>query len=810
MSTITTASREITVAVAGNPNCGKTTVFNGLTGGRQQIGNWPGVTVEKKEGRFTGRPVARILAQPFSGLEEEPSTTVHTGDVWDRIHEPDHMEFRVVDLPGIYSLSATSEDEIVARDYLTGGDPDLVVDVIDASNIERNLYLTMQLAEMGLPVVAVLTMTDVAEKKSIHIDVERLRKALGIPVIAINALHRAEMERLKADLIELAHHGLGGMGRLPRPVYPPPLEDAIARVGEELDDHDLTRRRWRAVRLLEGERDIPHPERAAPAIEDAVRAAGSALGEELDVVFADSRYEMIQSITAECVRRGTVRQNVTERIDRIVIHRLLGFPIFLAAMFVVFWFTISVGGAFIDFFDILAGGIFVDGFGLLLESIGTPDWLVAVLADGVGGGIQTVATFIPVIFAMFFALAILEDSGYMARAAFVMDRLMRWIGLPGKSFVPMLLGFGCTIPAVMATKTLESRRDRLMTIFMTPLMSCGARLPVYALVATAIFGPRAGVVVFSIYVIGILLAVLTGLVMKSTLFAGAASHFVLELPPYHAPRMGQILGASGRRLSAFIKRAGTTIVIMVSILGFVNSVTIDENGIGFTGDGSRSVLAYAGRAVTPIFGPMGIDDDNWPATVAIFAGLFAKEAAVGTLNSIYLQQTDRGGDEASPERSAGGRADATGAGAQATTTRAAGFDPAAIVTDAVSTIPAGLAAAVGASDEGVIATGEARTFPIMRDRFSRPAAYAFLLFILVYFPCVSALGVVIREIGAGYGWLLAGYLTVSAWAISTIVFQAFGGGSAGWIAAGIGVLVLEWVILRVMGRRTRVANGGSA
>lgn len=798
MSTITTASREITVAVAGNPNCGKTTVFNGLTGGRQQIGNWPGVTVEKKEGRFTGRSVVRILAEPFSGLEEEPAATVHTGAVWDRIHEPEHIEFRVVDLPGIYSLSANSEDEIVARDYLTGGEADLVVDVIDGSSIERNLYLTMQLAEMGLPVVAVLTMTDVAEKKAIHVDVDGLREALGIPIIAINALHRDDVERLKADLIELAHHGLAEIGKPPRPSYPPPLEDAIAEVGEALEDEDLTRRRWRAVRLLEGERSVSYPQSAEPVIEEAVRDAEDALGEELDVVFADSRYQMIQSITARCVWRGTVRKNVTEVIDRVVIHRLLGFPIFLVAMFIVFWFTISVGGAFIDFFDILAGGVFVDGLGSLLGSFGTPDWLVAVVANGVGGGLQTVATFIPVIFAMFFALAILEDSGYMARAAFVMDRLMRWIGLPGKSFVPMLLGFGCTIPAVMATKTLESRRDRLMTIFMTPLMSCGARLPVYALVATAIFGHRAGLVVFSIYVIGILLAVLTGLVMKSTLFAGTASHFVLELPPYHAPRMGQILGASGRRLSAFIKRAGATIVIMVSVLGFVNSVTIDENGIGFGGDSSRSLLAYAGRAVTPAFGPMGIDDDNWPATVAIFAGLFAKEAAVGTLNSIYLQQIDRGPSE--PR---------TGAG-EAGGERTAGFDPRATIVDALSTIPPGLAAAVGASEDGVIATEEARTFPIMRDRFSPAAAYAFLLFILVYFPCVSALGVVIREIGAGYGWLLAVYLTVSAWAIATIVFQASGGGSVGWIAVGTAVLALEWIILRVIGRRTRGVSRANA
>jgi len=780
------ASRHITVAVAGNPNCGKTTVFNGLTGGRQQIGNWPGVTVEKKEGRFSGSPVARILAVPFSGLEEEPTSTVHTGDVWDRSTPRAHVEFRVVDLPGIYSLSATSEDEIVARDYLVGDEPDLIVDVIDASNIERNLYLTMQLAELGLPIVAVMTMTDIAEKKSIHIDLERLRDELGIPIIAINALDRGDVERLKADLIDTAHHGLDAIGRLAPPSYPSAIESAVERVAGTFSDPHAARRRWKAIRVLEGDTALADAQTIDTVVTPAVRDAEAALGEEIDIVFADSRYQIIQKITAGCVRRGSVRESITERIDRLVIHRVFGFPVFLAAMFLVFWFTISVGGAFIDFFDILGGGVFVDGFAMLLDRLGSPDWLTVVLADGMGGGLQTVATFVPVIFSMFFALAVLEDSGYMARAAFVMDRLMRIIGLPGKSFVPMLLGFGCTIPAVMATKTLESRRDRLMTIFMTPLMSCGARLPVYALIATAIFGSTAGVVVFSIYLIGILLAVVTGLIMKRTLFAGATSHFVLELPPYHAPRIGQILGASWRRLLAFLQRAGTTIVIMVGILGFINAIIITEDGIRFGGDSSQSALAYAGRAITPIFAPMGIEPDNWPASVAIFAGLFAKEAAVGTLNSIYLQEI-------------GGHATAQPGGGDDSSVVGSRFAFGEILSRSVSTIPEGLAAAVGLDGDGTRRSEEARTFAVMRERFSRAGAYAFLLFVLVYFPCISALGVVIREIGPGYGWLLAAYLTISAWALSTIVFQVFGPGEIVWIGVAVGILLLEYIGLKRIG-----------
>ncbi|MFW5689141.1 MAG: FeoB small GTPase domain-containing protein, partial [Spirochaetota bacterium] len=347
------SSRQFTVAVAGNPNCGKTTVFNGLTGGRQQIGNWPGVTVEKKEGRFSGRPVERILAEPFSGLEQEPVATVHTGEVWDRSTAHDHVEFRVVDLPGIYSLSATSEDEIVARDYLLGGEPDLIVDVIDASNLERNLYLTMQMAELGIPVVVVLTMIDIAEKKHIRVDLDGLRARLGIPIIAVNALDRRDMERLRADLIEIAHRGLGSSGRLAAPSFPDALEHAIDRVARHLPDDDRVTARWKAIRLLEGDLGIADAQFVAEVVAPVASEAKDELGDDLDIIFADCRYEEIQRITADCVRRGTVRESITERIDRLVIHRLLGFPIFLLAMFLVFWFTISIGGAFIDFFAIL-------------------------------------------------------------------------------------------------------------------------------------------------------------------------------------------------------------------------------------------------------------------------------------------------------------------------------------------------------------------------------------------------------------------------------------------------------------------------
>ncbi|OEU72996.1 MAG: ferrous iron transport protein B, partial [Desulfuromonadales bacterium C00003093] len=421
-------------------------MFNALTGAKQRVGNWPGVTVDRKAGSYN-----------------------HGG-----------KEIEVIDLPGIYSLAARTVDEKVARDYVLSGEPDLIVNIVDASNLERNLYLTSQLLEMKVPMVVALNMMDIAKSLNIEIDVPGLAEHLGCPVIPIVASKKEGIGRLKPAINKAAQEKSISAAQV---VYPAEIQEAISELmpvvekavrGKKMDP------KWVAVKLLEGN------ELASGLVGNAAdeilarrgKDIEDKLGEEPDIVVADSRYGFIDWLTKGTVRKtAQVKKTISDKIDRIMLNRVLGIPIFLLAMYLMFMFTINLGGAFIDFFDIFAGTIFVDGFGELLNSIGTPEWLVAILAGGIGGGIQTIATFIPPIGFMFLALSFLEDSGYMARAAFVMDRPMRFIGLPGKSFIPMLLGFGCNVPAIMATRTLETQRDRTLTIMMNPFMSCGARLP---------------------------------------------------------------------------------------------------------------------------------------------------------------------------------------------------------------------------------------------------------------------------------------------------------------------------------------------
>ena len=508
-------------------------------------------------------------------------------------------------------------------------------------------------------------------------------------------------------------------------------------------------------------------------------------GEELDIIAADARYGFIHGVAKDVVERKATRQSVTDRIDRVVMNRFLGIPIFLVAMYLVFWVTITVGGAFIDFFDIAFGAIFVDGLGSLMDGVGAPTWLTGIVAGGVGAGIQTVATFVPIIFMMFFMLSLLEDSGYMARAAFVMDRLMRWIGLPGKSFVPLLVGFGCTVPAISATRTLETKKDRYMTVFMAPFMSCGARLPVYALFAAAFFPVAGGSVVFGLYILGVVLAILTGVLLKHTLFRGEYSHFVMELPPYHAPRLRAILSLSWMRLKTFVKRAGITITAVVTVLAVLNSLGTD--GSFGNEDTEQSVLAGIGRTITPVFAPMGIEEENWPATVGLFTGLFAKEAVVGTLSALYAQNAEA-------EAGDGGEDP---------------FDFLGAIGEAFASIPEALMGVGGGLSDplGVGILGEddqalseelefdMGLFARMRQMFNVHSALAYLVFVLIYFPCVAAFGAAVQEIGRGYGWLLAGYLTVLAYVVATLYYQFTTGPSVvivGWcVAALVGIWALS-------------------
>jgi ferrous iron transport protein B len=763
---------ETVVAVVGNPNSGKTTLFNGLTGNKQRIGNWPGVTVEKKEG------------------------TVKTAD----------RNVRLVDLPGIYSLSATSEDEKVARDYLLSGEAKVVINIIDATNLERNLFLTTHLIEMKVPLFLVVNMMDVAEKNGLSIDLEHLEKHLGVPVIGISAIKGNEIKRVKEKLDSVLENPKISNEKVR---YPNEIEEVINRRSPAVVQTARTLGadpRWVVLKLLEGDdwiiqKVVQDGPLTSNDIDDETGKVESLLGDTADVLLADYKYGFIHGTVKDIVSRKKDRRGFTGKVDQVVMHRILGIPIFLAVMYLLFWVTISVGGAFIDFFDILFGAVFVDGFGLLLENMGSPGWLVTLLAHGVGAGIQTVATFIPIIFMMFFMLSLLEDSGYMARAAFVMDRFMRWIGLPGKAFVPMLVGYGCTVPAIMATRTLESKKDRYMTVFMVPFMSCGARLPVYALFGAAFFGAAAGNIVFSIYLVGIVLAVLTGLLLKNTLFKGEPSHFVMELPPYHAPRMKHIMYHTWMRLKVFMIRAGLVIVIVVTVLGFLNSIGTDGS-IG-NEDSENSALSVVGKAITPVFEPMGIEEDNWPASVAIFTGLFAKEAVVGTLNSLYNQMdasaaaaADSGGTEEAEEE---------------------GFTLGAEVGAAFASIPEGLSGVFGGLSDpfgtGILAGGdqaavaeeveaEERVFSAMTTYFSKGKnqAYAYLLFVLIYFPCVAALGAAIREIGKGFGWLSVTYLTVLAWITATLYYQITVAHQAVWIIVPLLLLGAIFGVFRWMGR----------
>ncbi|MEO0350632.1 MAG: Fe(2+) transporter permease subunit FeoB [Cyanobacteria bacterium P01_A01_bin.15] len=725
-----------TLCLTGNPNCGKTTLFNDLTGANQRVGNWPGVTVERKEGAF----------------------------------QVEDWQITLVDLPGIYSLDAldgqTGLDETVARDYLLSNEADLVVNIVDASNLERNLYLTTQIMEMRLPMVVVLNMTDVARDRGLKINPVMVSQRLGCPVIPVVASRSQGI----ADLKQVLDRALQNPTK-PRPyvAYPPVVEDAIAALMPpilERETQSPADARWLALKLLEQNNQVA-PSLGDPALVKLAtenrRLIHQVQKEDIDIILADSRYGWIrQLVLGAAERTHEVNSTTSDKLDRIVLNRWLGVPIFLGMMYMLFLLTINVGGAFIDFFDIAAGTIFVDGFGQLLGQIGLPEWLIVLLANGTGGGIQTVATFIPIVGILFLFLALLEDSGYMARAAFVMDRFMRFIGLPGKSFVPMLIGFGCNVPAIMATRTLENKRDRLLTIMMNPFMSCGARLPVYALFAAAFFPAAGQNVVFGLYLIGIAMAIFTGLMLKSTLLKGEVSHFIMELPPYHLPTLKGVFLRAWERLKSFMFRAGKVIVLMVMVLSLLNSIGID--GSFGNEDTDRSVLSSVSRTVTPVFSPLGLQQDNWPATVGIFTGVFAKEAVVGTLDSIYGALGEEAAGAADEPFSFWGNIGEAFASIPANLAEVPGMllDPLGLSVGDVSEVEA-------AAAEQEVGVG---TFGAMVARFNgKVGAFAYLLFVLLYFPCAAAMGAVYRETNWGWTTFIGCWTTGLAYAMATLFYQ---------------------------------------
>ena len=752
--------QEIVIALAGNPNCGKSALFNAFTGIRQKTGNWPGVTVERKEGRFQ--------------IGECP--------------------VRAIDLPGIYSLDATSMDERVTRDYLLSREADLIVNVVDATNLERNLYLSVQILEMGVPVVVALNMMDVARRRGIHVDPDKLGRELGCPVVPLVATRGEGIPELKKAIVAVARErATGGYSLAHDEVVEQAAAELVSMMGEDLDSRSL---HWLALKMLEGEETALEgvDEELARRVAHWRKLIRERAGEDADILIADTRFSHAHALAQRVVREeARVGRTITDRIDRLVLSRWLGIPVFLAVMYLMFMFAINIGGSLVDFFDGVGGAIFVDGFHALLASIGAPEWLTVLLADGAGGGLQVVATFIPIIAALYLFLSVVEDSGYMARAAFVMDRSMRAIGLPGKAFVPLIVGFGCNVPGIMATRTLENERERKLTILMNPFMSCGARLPVYALFAAAFFPDNGQNLVFGLYLIGILVAIGTGLVMRRTLLPGDSSGFMMELPPYHLPTLKGVLLRTWDRLKVFIKEAGQVIVVMVLVINTLNSLGTDGS---FGNENSReSVLSVAGQAVTPLFAPMGIREENWPATVGVFSGVLAKEVVVGALDALYTSLSAEEGGQGEES-----------------------FDFWAAIRAAAATVPenfSGLAdnlldplgMDVGdLSDAGTAAAAQAvssGTFGAMTERFDgRIGAFAYLLFILLYFPCAATIGAIVREAGLRWAMFVAAWTTGVAYSSATLFYQAatfsrHPSVSAAWIA---GFLVLGMVGIAALRR----------
>lgn len=753
-----------TVGVVGNPNCGKTTLFNALTGSRQHVGNWPGVTVEKKTGEY-------MFAD---------------------------QRIELVDLPGTYSLEAADDqvslDEKVARDFVASRQADLVINILDASNIERNLYLTSQLIEMRVPMLLVLNMMDAVKQRGIKIDTDFLAEQLGCPVVPISAATGNGLATLKAAVSQAV---------LSKPIptvaipYVPALEQAIEQLLPLVAQASLQQPcdpRWLAMRLLEDDtlaRQIAGPT-LLPKVAELQRQVESETDDEIDILAADARYGFVNQLTQGAVCKiNEVSRHATERIDSIVLNRFLGIPIFLLVMYAMFMFTINIGSAFVDFFDQSVGALLVDGLALFLTGLNWPEWLVVLITQGVGGGIQVVATFIPIVGFLFMFLSALEDSGYMARAAFVMDRFMRMIGLPGKSFVPMIVGFGCNVPAIMATRTLENQRDRILTNLMNPFMSCGARLPVYALFAAAFFPVGGQNLVFGLYILGIAVAVFTGLIMRHTLFKGESSPFIMELPAYHLPTAQGVFLRTWDRLKSFLVNAGKVIVPMVLVLNFLNALGTD--GSFGQQNSNKSVLSEIGRHLTPAFKPMGIANDNWPATVGIFTGVLAKEAVVGTLDALYSQL----------------------AANNAEATEEAPFNLQQALLDACLTIPENLAAVadrlldpLGLSIDAAVSEQEINsdTYTAMRSSFDGKAgAFAYLLFILLYAPCVAATAAIYRETNTGWTMFVVCWTTGIAYLTATVFYQSMTFAqhpeySLAWIISLIAVFMLTLLGLWLSGR----------
>jgi len=586
-----------TIALVGNPNSGKTTLFNALTGANQHVGNWPGVTVEKKEGKF-------------------------------KFNE---KTYNIIDLPGTYSLGALSEDEIVARDFILKENPDVVINVVDATNIERNLYLTTQLLEMNVKIIIALNMIDEAEERNIKFDIKALSKKLGTPIVPTIAAKNKGIDDLIKTSISLMEKDIN----FNTPIsYGENIDNEVQRIKKFLVNKDLEYPNdWIAVKLLEGDEYINQlvssneELNASYEFRHILEEIKNGNNYELEIV--DKRYEFINNIAGKTIfRPSEAIETKTDKIDRILINKYLGLPIFVLIMLIVFQLTFSIGGDILG--EAVASGI--ESLGGIIEnyliSINSPDWLISFIADGLIGGVGAVVGFLPLIVVLYMLMGLLEDTGYMARAAYVMDNIMRTLGLQGKTFVSMIVGFGCNVPGVMSTRTLDNKKDRMIATLIIPFMSCGAKLPVYLVFIAAFFPEHGGLVLFLIYFLGIILALIMGKIFNKTLFKGESSYFIMELPPYRRPTLKNILRNMWDNVSGFLKRAGTTIFLVVTMLWILARLPLSAKPYS-----QESILGIIGSFIAPIFNPAGFG--TWQAAVGLFSGIAAKEAIVATLGMVY-------------------------------------------------------------------------------------------------------------------------------------------------------------------------------
>ena len=700
--------KEIKIALAGNPNCGKTTLFNALTGSAQFVGNWPGVTVEKKEGK----------------LKKHDGVTV-------------------VDLPGIYSLSPYTLEEVVARNYLIVERPDAILNIIDGTNLERNLYLTTQLTELGIPVVVAINMIDVVRKSGDVINVKELSRQLGCKVVEISAL-RGDGVALAA---EAAVEAAESTRTVPMHTFSGAVEHALAHI-EEVTVHNMPeeQQRWYAIKLFERDEKVMESLKldadTLKHIEQDIAAAETECDDDAESIITNERYLYIASLIKSCCKKKNAgRLSASDKIDKVVTNRFAALPIFAAVMFLVYWVAMGPFGSMLTDWtnDVFGAEILQGSAASLMESWGAADWLSGLVVDGIIGGVGAVLGFVPQLLVLFLMLCILEDVGYMARVAFIMDRIFRKFGLSGKSFIPMLVGTGCGVPGVMASRTIENERDRRMTIMTTCFIPCGAKMPIVGMFAGALFG-GSGLVAVSAYFIGVAAIIISGIMLKKTRpFTGEPAPFVMELPAYHVPAVGNVLRGTWERGWSFIKKAGTIILLSAIVLWFLQGFGFVEGKFGMVEDNNSSLLAAIGGAIAFIFAPLGFGD--WQSTVATVTGLIAKENVVTTFGVLFH-----------------------------------------VAGEVAEDTPA-LLTAVAA-------------------HYSAISAYSFMIFNLLCAPCFAAMGAIRREMNnAKWTWAAIGYMCVFAYAVSLIVYQfgawSIGAGSViGTVCAAIVLAFIVYMLLR--------------